>query len=268
MKSGWTGERYRHGMARKGIKSTCNTKMHSKGRYDDFIEQVEDKNYRLTIVRDEEPMNPREWDNLGKMVCWHSRYSLGDEQPRQSPDEWLEELAIELDPSIESRIEYWRNGVGFDKFYKQFGNDGTAKAWNKSEEKIQEIVLSVIDKKTVMLPLNLYDHSGITMSTSKFSCPWDSGQVGYIYVTTDSLKKEYGKISPKVKAYALKTLQTEVEIYDDYLTGNSYGYRLEQKIKGEWEEIDSCYGFLGSDYKVQMEGNIPKEAMNVYNKLK
>ena len=35
----------------------------------------------------------------------------------------------------------------------------------------------------VILPLYLYDHSGITMNTCGFSCPWDSGQVGWIYAS-------------------------------------------------------------------------------------
>ena len=30
------------------------------------------------IELDPEPPNPREWDNLGTMVCLHQRHSLGD----------------------------------------------------------------------------------------------------------------------------------------------------------------------------------------------
>ena len=42
----------------------------------------------LRIRHDESPESPREWDNLGTMVCWHRSYVLGDEQPREDPDEW------------------------------------------------------------------------------------------------------------------------------------------------------------------------------------
>ena len=35
--------------------------------------------YKLSVFRDEDAPNPRQWENLGKMVCWHSRYDLGDE---------------------------------------------------------------------------------------------------------------------------------------------------------------------------------------------
>jgi len=48
------------------------------------------------IHHDDDPMNPRnDWDNLGTMMCWHRRYTLGDVQlPRDwTPDEWLKENA-------------------------------------------------------------------------------------------------------------------------------------------------------------------------------
>jgi len=45
----------------------------------------------LKIVHDDdaEAHNPRQWDNLGTMVCWHDRYKLGDEQPSCTPEEWM-----------------------------------------------------------------------------------------------------------------------------------------------------------------------------------
>ena len=52
-------------------------------------------------------------------------------------------------------------------------------------------ILDNLDKY-VILPLYLYDHSGITMSTSVFSCPWDSGQVGWIYAEKKKLIEETG----------------------------------------------------------------------------
>ena len=40
-------------------------------------------------------------------------------------------------------------------------------------------------KEYVALPVYLYDHSGVTISTSPFSCPWDSGFFGIIAVPLD-----------------------------------------------------------------------------------
>lgn len=41
---------------------------------------------RLKIYQDEQPDSPREWDNLGTMVCWHKRYNLGDKQVETNSD--------------------------------------------------------------------------------------------------------------------------------------------------------------------------------------
>jgi|GEM_PF-5179386 len=36
--------------------------------------------FTLSIVQDEDPLNPRlDYDNLGKMICFHKRHNLGDE---------------------------------------------------------------------------------------------------------------------------------------------------------------------------------------------
>lgn len=49
----------------------------------EYIEQITKGNYILKIGFDEFPDNPRNWDNLGQMVCFHSRYNLGDEHSYQ-----------------------------------------------------------------------------------------------------------------------------------------------------------------------------------------
>jgi len=38
------------------------------------------------IVADMNPESPREWDNVGTMVCSHRRYNLGDEHQLSSDD--------------------------------------------------------------------------------------------------------------------------------------------------------------------------------------
>jgi hypothetical protein len=152
--------------------------------------------YRLRIVHDEDPQDPREWDNLGTMVCWHRRYDLGDEQPSEYPGEYQDGLPPH-----------------------------------------------------VALPLYLYDHGGITMRTTNFSCGWDSGQVGFIYVPIAKVKAEYGwkVLTAKRRAQIEQYLRNEVQTYDHYLTGNVYGFELEKQVAGEWEPDESCWGFFGDD---------------------
>lgn len=107
---------------------------------------------------------------------------------------------------------------------------------------IDETKVMFEDKKNIALPLYLYDHSEITMNTTGFSCPWDSGQVGIIFVTKETIRKEYGwtKITKQRHEKILSYLIGEVAIYDDYLTGNVYGYETDD---------DSCSGFFGNDHE-------------------
>lgn len=120
-------------------------------------------------------MNPREWDNLGTMLCYHRRYALGDQTGLPMVNAIL----------IESRSEV----------------DGEA---------------------ALVLPLYLYDHGGLSISTEPFSCPFDSGKIGIIYATYNAIRKEYGKkrISKKILAAARERLVAEVAEYNAYLHGD------------------------------------------------
>ena len=97
-------------------------------------------------------------------------------------------------------------------------------------------------KGLIVLPLYLYDHSGITMSTSQFSCTWDSGQVGIIYV-----EKGFEDMSDED---LVRRLKAEVVEYDNFLTGNCFGYTIEDS---EGEVLDSCWGYLGDEEYCETE---------------
>lgn len=94
------------------------------------------------------------------------------------------------------------------------------------------------DKIALVKPLYLYDHSGITISTVPFSCPWDSGQVGVVYV----LKQDNEEVD------AEQIIESEVKLYDQFLTGEVYGFRIFQGVEDDAEEVDSCWGFYGMDH--------------------
>ena len=44
----------------------------------DSILSVDYKGHRIRIEQDTEPNDPREWDNIGTMLCFHRHYTLGD----------------------------------------------------------------------------------------------------------------------------------------------------------------------------------------------
>lgn len=96
---------------------------------------------------------------------------------------------------------------------------------------------------SIVLPLYLYDHSGITMSTSPFSCPWDSGQVGVIVATQDKIREEYGEVTTETLDKVRGLLRAEVNGYDQYLRGAIWGFVVEGC--DPLEVIESCWGFVG-----------------------
>lgn len=94
----------------------------------------------------------------------------------------------------------------------------------------------------VILPLYLYDHSGITMNTTGFHCPWDSGRVGFIYATKQDIRDNYGikRVWKGTEERARNLLEAEVKEYDRYLTGQVCGYQIEDP---DGEDVDSCWGY-------------------------
>lgn len=174
---------------------------------------------KINIIQD--PSNsdsPRSWDNLGTMVCNNSRYNLGDE------NSLIEAVYIIEGHFSEQQLE----SLDFDR------------ECIKSVEKTL-----ILSGKAIVLPLYLYDHSGITIRTTSFSCPWDSGKVGFIFVSLDDLRAEFSwkRINQNRREKTEQSLRSEVEVYDQYITGDVWGYEVIE----DGEIKDSCWGFYGSD---------------------
>jgi hypothetical protein len=140
-----------------------------------------------------------------------------------------------------------------------------------------ETLKQFIQKQGVVsLPVYMYDHSGITIRTYPFSCPWDSGQIGYIYATADDIKENYNvkKVREHHRVKAEKLLEQEIEHLDHILRGDVYGYIVEKEVvkcesckETELEHIDSCWGFVGEfDYCLNevrsVVDNLTKEKKN------
>ena len=165
---------------------------------------IENKKYKLEIFEALDPTNPREFDNLGTMVCFHRRYKLGDDSDLDSSD---------------------------------------FSSWEELEEYLYKT-----EKALIVIPVFMYDHSGLTVNTTGFSCPWDSGQIGHIYVSREKIRNEYGckRISKKLKEQIYEMLVSEVSIYNDYLIGNVYEFHITDKENGE--VVSSSCDFYGTDY--------------------
>jgi len=163
----------------------------------------------VKVLPDNDPTDPREFDTLGLLACWHRRHTLGDTQPDEEPTEWIKEHA---------------------------------------------------PKGSVVLPVYLYDHGGLRMSTTRVSCAWDSGQVGVIVATPAAIRKCHGvqKITRSIRDKVRKCLTAEVQAYSVYLSGDVWGYVIasveeivcgtcDTRVRREDPAVgDSCWGFYGA----------------------
>lgn len=253
------------------------------------------KPYTLILRDDTDVENPRESDTcFGKMVCFHRRYNLGDKHDYSDPGEFLRDIVRDGVPHKEI-ITYVQSGNAkdvkllynrsshewevhsywdmFKKWYVEtsFAPPIKGQENDKSDALVEQLqmsdLLGLAEKAYCILPLYLYDHSGITMNTTGFSCPWDSGQVGWIYASEDAIKEEYdcNDLTPEIREKAEKLLRGEVEYYDHYIRGDCYGFQLYK----DDEELDSCWGFIGdpTDLQADIESYLPEECKGIMNNL-
>src|SRR5258708_32679686 len=52
------------------------------------MENINYKGYKITIEQDQFADDPRNWDNLGQMICWHRNYDLGDKHEFDEPQDF------------------------------------------------------------------------------------------------------------------------------------------------------------------------------------
>jgi hypothetical protein len=165
----------------------------------------------LIVTYDDCAESPREWDNLTKMLFFGKHKHLGD-----------------------------KHNINADDY----------NGWNELEEAIKKEYDVVMIKKVYA-----YIHSGMTISTQPFSCPWDSGVLGFVIITKADLRKEYNwKVLTQKRINEVynrldNIMDGEVKELDYYVSGDVYGFRIEDK-NGDIE--DSCYGFYG--YDIQNNG--------------
>ena len=204
--------------------------------------------YTLEIVDDDYPESPREWDNLGNMVCFHRRYALGDEAAK------VEQKLINSGARTVVTVD------GEEYCISEVLEDAHLfRSWVENSKEV-----------AVCLPLYLYDHSVLSMSTSLYGNgwqypQWDGGLVGFLFVTKAELRDNYGvkRVTQKLIDRATEVLRCEVKTYDQYLHGDVYGFRV---LDAEGKVVDSCYGFYGTESAQEEGTSMLNYFMNEYNK--
>jgi hypothetical protein len=151
------------------------------------------------------------------------------------------------DAPMNSRVDWDNLGTMLCRHrrYDLGDDDGIDDSDCSSWEDVRDLIIKE-EKPLVILPLYMYDHSGITINTTGFSCQWDSGQIGWIYVTKKSCK-EMG-VDPNDLEKLERFLLAEVDTYDQYVSGQVYGFSINHDTDDEIIK-DSCWGFFGYDHE-------------------
>ena len=176
------------------------------------VKEVTVGNRTVKIVADDSAESPREWDNLSKMIFVGKHKHLGDNHK------------VDFSEGFSSREDFITRG--------------------------EEIVRKHFKDVAICFPVHLYEHSGASISISNsypYNCQWDSGTIGFAVVTKSDIRENWSikSVTKKYIEQAEKVLRGEVETLDNYISGEVYGYSVEDE---NGNEIDSCSGFYGSDF--------------------
>lgn len=199
-----------------------------------LIEEREIGNKKVRIWSSyEEPENPREDEvNIGKMIFFHKKDTIGDEHDYVDKDEFIYNLARKV---FKEKV--------LDEKIKKINEE------SPSEEKADDKILASISDKYIVRKVYLYQHGGMTISLRPFHCRWDSGVVGWIYVDKKKAEKVYkllGSDAKKVislEEWISERIETEIKAYDDYLQGKGGSEEYSYELLENDETIDECWGF-------------------------
>ncbi len=184
---------------------------------------VNKKGEKLSVFHDECAESPRDWSNLGVMVCYHPDYNLGD---------------VELDRNsaahpLCANCDMYKCDCECERFVPE---------WLRGARNIHHVYM--------------YEHSGVALSTRKEELwldpqGWDTSFVGYIFTTDEKIREIYGDDDVPADEEIDRHLKSEIKTYSQYLNGEVYSYEVTKEEPCGCGQLlteismDSCAGFYG-----------------------
>lgn len=213
------------------------------------------KQYVIKVERDTDLRNPRDdWEQMGTMVTWHRRYTLGGKEDQNNVDKvedsrrWMfENIYLHQTNRLEEKFQGF-GYFGYSEDLKYYLTDAEMREYVRlqdlaevgelsaefeerlefldtlytSEEPTPEMVAEFeaafdkwVEDNVCIKALFCYEHSGITLWTSPFSSGMDNSGIGFIYLTRQKCEEEQVDFDQ-----ADRILEGEVKTLDQYLTGD------------------------------------------------
>lgn len=221
---------------------------------DAILQEIsKDGSKRVSIYYDDEVCDsPRDWSPFCHMICEHRHYNFGDKH--DGAESVLHQLCEKYDIDWEGD---WENDVDEMSFPE---------------------MLKALSEHIVIRPISIYDHSGVTIfwgTSYPFDCGgWDTSNIGFGYCEESDVERAGRNIEkyPDWRDQACAIMDGEMETYDQYVRGEVYGYKLEERRAPSqelmespeweefladyweeqfgWEETDSCWGYYDEPEKI------------------
>ena len=176
------------------------------------------------LVYDPDADSPREWANLGTILV----------SPNKS--HWI--ASASPDGVVDTSIPLGKNP------YEHWDNI------RREQLKLKKSDIAIA------YPITKYEHGEISLQLG-YKSGWDYTVSGFVYVTKETLRKEYGvtRITKSVIARAESCLQDELDTLTRWLNGHCYGWQIKEYAITDdgldWEEVDvldACWGYFDQDY--------------------
>lgn len=239
-----------------------------------FMENIHEEKYQgltIKISHDDDVQGPQEWgDDNVFLVAYHRNFSVDAPRKTLPQDQWTisdhKSVCTQCGQRNFTSLKETGNTCGkcgeatrIDKtFYKETqGQPMFSKneliAYMQHDKENCDVDLF---NKYHVFGLEAYIHSGVSLALShEGNFPdrrWDVSQLGAVLIA---------KTEAKTNAKARKIAQGLIETWNEYLSGNVYGYQIED---AEGNEIESCWGFYG-DY--DSKGGALSEAKSIVGNM-
>lgn len=236
------------------------------------------KAFCVRLMRDDCALSPVEDEPHVKLAFFGSKAHLGNDERTKGlqPLEYLVQLCREhVDPETAmALIETDRrlSGITLERLPDDLVTLKDVRNGDVFESVRPGAVIDVLadnlnfDRCAALLedsvyyqPVWAYEHSGLTISTGVRKYPyndqWDSYQVGYVLIDKTTVLKNWPGPEDGWRERAKTVVEDVVKTYDQYLTGDVWGYQLyelgstarHENGEPDWKETDNVWGFFGDD---------------------
>lgn len=199
----------------------------------------------ISVYYDDEPLNPRhDYSNFSHFALGHNRYDVGDKDTISD----LRTLIME-----------------HPNFRKEYHYD-----YNLNALPDLEALGLEMDVFAIHMPVYGYEHGDLAVSlsrTGQFADQFDSGKLGFIYVTKQDIRDNFGKkyVTKALIERSKSVILGEFEEYKSFIEGNTFGFSVYADESKEGVE-DCMHGFIGDD--LEKNGMLEHVKEELHDQLK